>query len=247
MSKCWKLNDSANEFEGGKDIGMRRGGFVIGITLITSLLSVQGGLAQSASEYRQLGLSLREQERYPEAIAALKKSVELDPQNLSGRVLLGWTEHKAGQQNAAMKTLLESLRLNPFDVPTLNALGIVYLVSGKLDSAIATHGWAAILKPDNEIAYYNLSLAFERIQQYDWAIATAKEAAKLEPTNPHPLVALAIAHWGNRDIDRTKAAYRQAIAVDARYGDPGFLAYLNEAGFSADQIQRSRQVLEASR
>jgi Flp pilus assembly protein TadD len=226
---------------------MRRGWVIVGMMVISSLGLAAGGFAQSASEYRQLGLSLREQERYPEAIAALKKSVELDPQNLSGRVLLGWTEHKAGQQHEATDTLLESLRLNPFDVPTLNALGIVYLVSGKLDAAIATHSWAAILKPDNEIAHYNLSLAFERIQQYDWAIATAKAAAKLEPTNPHPLVALAIAHWGNRDIDQAKAAYQQAIAVDARYGDAGFLTYLDEAGFSAEQIQRSRQVLEASR
>lgn len=231
----------------GMGEGMGRGWLIAGIMLVSSLLTAQGVSAQSASEYRQLGLSLRDQERYPEAIAALKKSVELDPQNLSGRVLLGWTEHKAGQQSEATRTLLESFQLNPFDVPTLNALGIVYLVSGKLNAAVATHGWAAILKPDNEIAHYNLSLAFERMQQYDWAIATAKVAAKLEPTNPHPLVALAIAHWGNREVDQAKAAYRQAIAVDSRYGDPGFLTYLDEAGFSADQIQRSQQVLEASR
>lgn len=226
---------------------MGRSWLGIGITIIASLVPMQAVLAQTASEYRQLGLSLREQERYPEAIAALKKSVELDPQNLSGRVLLGWTEHKAGQQSEATTTLLESFRLNPFDVPTLNALGIVYLVSGKLNAAIATHGWAAILKPNNEIAHYNLSLAFERIQQYDWAIATAKEAAKLEPTNPHPLVALAIAHWGNREPDLAKIAYQQAIAIDSRYGDSGFLTYLDEAGFSAEQIQRSQRVLEASR
>jgi Flp pilus assembly protein TadD len=130
-------------------------------------------------------------------------------------------------------------------VPTLNALGIVYLVGGKLNHAIAAHSWAALLKPDNEIAHYNLSLAFERSGQYDWAIATATAAAKLEPSNPHPLVAEAIAHWGNQETSLAHAAFRQAIAIDPRYSDPGFLTYLNEAGFSPDQILRSQQILRS--
>jgi tetratricopeptide (TPR) repeat protein len=216
----------------------------IGMGAIAAVLIAQPSIAQSASDYRQQGLTLREQERYPEAIAALQKSVDLDPKNLSGRVLLGWTQHKAGQADAAANTLLETFYLNPFEVPTLNALGIVYLVAGKLDLAVATHGWAAILKPNNEIAYYNLSLAFERLGQGDWAVAAAKEAAKLEPTNPHPLIAEAIAHLANGEAAMAQNAYRQAIAIDPRYADSSFLPYLNEAGFSADQIQRSQQVLK---
>ena len=212
---------------------------------IASLLVPSSAFAQSAADYRQQGLSLRDQERYPEAIAALQKSVELEPQNQSGRVLLGWTQYKAGQTPVAEKTLSETFNLNPFDVPTLNALGIVYLVGGKLNHAIAAHSWAALLKPNNEIAHYNLSLAFERVGQYDWAIATAKEAAKLEPSNPHPLLAEAIAHSGNQETSLAQASFRQAIAIDSRYSDSSFLTYLNEAGFSSDQIQRSQDVLRS--
>lgn len=217
---------------------------IAGVGVAANLLMVGSAGAITAQGYRQIGLNYREQERYPEAIAALKQAVELDPENLSGRVLLGWTQHKAGQETEAATTLAQSLRLNPFDVPTLNALGIVYLVSGQLSAAVASHTWAAVLKPDNEIAYYNLSLAFERLQQYDWAVATAKKAAKLEPSNPHPLVAEAIAHWGNGDRALAQTAYQQALKVDPRYNDSAFLNYLDEAGFSTDQIQLSRQVLQ---
>jgi Flp pilus assembly protein TadD len=224
---------------------------MLGLGAIAAVLVVQvspqSAFAESAGELRQQGLSLRDQERYPEAIAVLQKSVQLEPKNLSGRVLLGWTQHKAGQAEAAAQTLSETFSLNPFDVPTLNALGIVYLVDGKLDQAVAAHAWAAILKPNNEIAYYNLSLAFERLGQYDWAVAAAQEAAKLEPSNPHPWVAEAIAHLGNRESAKAQTAYRQAVAIDPRYADSSFLAYLNEAGFSADQIQRSKQVLQSTR
>ena len=128
--------------------------------------------AVSAGDYRQQGLDYRQQERFSEAIAALQKSVELEPQNVSGRVLLGWTLHLAGQEEAAANALLMAFYLNPQDVPTLNALGIVYLVSGDLSAAAITHAWAAALDPNNEIAYYNLSLTYHRMQRYDWAIAT---------------------------------------------------------------------------
>jgi Flp pilus assembly protein TadD len=220
---------------------------IVGVLVSASLLLGTPASATSAETYRQQGLSYREQERYPEAIAAFEQAVALDPTNLSGRIVLGWTQHKAKQNAAAAETLLQALQLNPFNVQTLNALGIVYLVEGHLTAAIAAHAWAAILQPDNEIPSYNLSLAFERVRQYNFAIATAQTAARLEPTNPHPFVALAIAHWGNGENAQAQQAYRQALSVDPRYSDAAFLNYLAEAGFSQDQIGRSQTVLRTLR
>jgi tetratricopeptide (TPR) repeat protein len=220
---------------------------LLGTVAASSTLSARPAIAQSAEQYRQLGLSLRQQERYSEAIAALNQAVALDPENISGRVLLGWTQHRGGQHAAAAATLQETMQRNPFDVPTLNALGIVHLVTGQLPAAIATHGWAALLKPDNEIAYYNLSLAFERIGQYDWAVATAREAVKLEPSNPHPLIAEAIAHWGNQARSQAQQSYQQALGLDGRYQNATFLEGLTEAGFSTKQIQTTKRVLQANR
>lgn len=203
--------------------------------------------ATSASEYRSLGLSYRASERYTEAIAALKKSVELQPQNLSGRVMLGWTQHLAGQEEAAAQTLLQAIYCDPRNVPALNALGIVYLVSGKLTPAVTVHTWAAMLEPKNEVTYYNLSLAFHRLRLYNLAIPAAKKAAVLEPNNPHPLVAEAISHWDMADQKLALLAYRQAQNLDARYSDRSFLTHLKKAGFSLEQIEITEQILSASR
>lgn len=208
-----------------------------------ALAADRASLVYQSSKYRELGLSYQRQERYPEAIAAMKKSVELDPSNINGRVNLGWTQHLAGQEDAAAESLVQAAYLNPFSVPTFNALGIVYLVRGDLPEAILAHLWATLLKPDNEIAYYNMSLAFHRLQMYDWAITTASEAVTLEPSNPHPLVALAIAQWDSDDRMRAQLTYRKAIDLDSRYRDGGFLNHLKKAGFSPEQIKTTEQVL----
>jgi Flp pilus assembly protein TadD len=60
---------------------------------------------------------------------------------------------------------------------------------------VETHTRAAELEPGNEIAHYNLSLAYQRLGQVEQAIAEAQTATELEPGNPHPWVALALAHW----------------------------------------------------
>jgi len=195
-----------------------------------------------ASQYRELGLSYQQQERYLLAIATMKKSVELDPENIVGRVNLGWAQHLAGQDDAAAESLVQAIYRDPVSVPAFNALGIVYLVSNKLAAAVVAHTWAATLQPDDEVAYYNLSLAFERLQQYTSAIATAKRAATLEPHNPHPLVALAISQWEQGDRYLAKLAYRKANALDSRYSDHSFLPYLKKAGFSQSQIQLADQI-----
>lgn len=203
--------------------------------------------ALTAAAQRQLGLTYRQQERYPEAIAAFKQAIALEPAHLAGRVNLGWTLHQAKQDLAAAATLNETLSFNPFYVPALNALGIVHLVQGDLASAVRTHTWALLLQPQNEIAAYNLSLALERLQDYAIAVTMAQRSTQLEPTNPHPWVAMALAQWGLGDRIAAQRAYRQALAVDSRYSEPAFLSYLNEAGFSAGQIQRSQQILASLR
>lgn len=196
-----------------------------------------------ANIYRQQGLSLRQQGLYPDAIAALQRAVTLDPRNTLSYVILGWTHHLAGQEQAATQVLQQALQRQPNHVPALNALGIVYLTAGKLQAAVQTHTQAVQLKPNNEIAHYNLSLAYQRLQKYDQAIKHAQQAAALEPENSHPWVALAIAHWGQGNQSAAQQAYRQAMELDGSYGDRSTLAELKLAGFSPDQIQMTTDIL----
>lgn len=191
----------------------------------------------TAAIYRQRGLQYRQQANWEAAIAALKTAHALDPANPSGAVLLGWTQHLAGERSAAIQTLQQALNLNPNHVPALNALGIVYLVEGNVTAAIDTHTRAKQQQSDNEIAYYNLSLAYQRQPDSQQAVDHARRATALEPFNPHPWVALALALWSQNKLEAAQAAYEEALRLDSRYRHRDHLDHLQQAGFSVEQIE----------
>lgn len=197
---------------------------------------------KSANEYRQLGLDYRKQGNLVKAIQSLEKSVILDPQNVSGKVILGWTYHLAKQEQKASQVLLDVLQIEPNNILALNALGIVYLVDGNLEKAVETHTKAAQLKSDNEIAHYNLSLAYHRLQEYKQAIVHAQKAVTLEPNNPHPWVALAMIDWSQNNRLEAQKTYNKAISLDSRYREQAFLEHLKEAGFSTEQIEMVKNI-----
>lgn len=219
--------------------------FVIGLAGLGVLTSLTSLAAPTATELRSQGLAYREQGQFSAAIASFQQSLALDPDSLAGHVLLGWTHHKANQDAEAAVVLQQALALDPLHVPAWNALGIVYLVHQDYSASVAAHSWAAWLKPDNEIAYYNLSLALQGLQEDDWARITGQIAGRLEPDNPHPWIAVAIATWNAGDTQIASQSFQQAIRLDSRYQDPAFLNYLDEAGFSPLQIQTAQKVLSS--
>ena len=191
---------------------------------------------QSAAKLRQQGLSYRQQSRFPDAIAALEEAVQLDPENIAGRVLFGWTLHLAGKEAEAAQALNDILIQDPEHIPALNALGIVYLVDGQLKSAVATHERAIKLKTGNEIAHYNLALAYHRLEDYGLALDRGKQATILEPNNPHPWVALAMVYWSQGNKSEAQQTYERARQLDSRYRQSSYLSHLIQAGFTDEQI-----------
>ena len=202
---------------------------------------------KAAQTYRQSGLKLRQQGNYSEAIQFFEKAAKLDPSNLSGRILWGWTLHLAEKETEASEVLQQVLAQDANNIPALNALGIVYLVSGNLADAVKIHQQVVSLDNNNEIAHYNLVLAYQRLKEYDLALIHAKEATQLEPNNPHTWVAITLVYWDKGDKSQAKAMYKRAIKLDSRYRQSSFLSQLKLAGFSADQIQLTGEIQQYSK
>ncbi|MBD2104738.1 tetratricopeptide repeat protein [Leptolyngbya sp. FACHB-261] len=226
---------------------------------ITVLEQVAQTAPRSAAVQRVLGLAYQRQEQYPEAITALRKAVELEPTNVQGHVSLGWTLHLAGQEAEAAHALWQGIERDPKSVEAYNALGIVRLAQDNVEAAMAVNRWALQLKPDNEVAHYNLALACQRAWDWSCALEGARQAAQLEPSNPHPLFAAAITYQAQhqeqnvgpnrpKDIDPEAKRYaRRATELDSRFFDAAYLkSNLRRAGFSTEQIQTAQQILRVA-
>jgi tetratricopeptide (TPR) repeat protein len=205
------------------------------------------GLAQSAVTLRERGIAARDRGDLTGAIAQLRQAAKLEPRNLTGLISLGWTLHLARQDGEAAAVLERTLWIDPYHAPTFNALGIVYLKNNDLLRSVLAHRWAAAIQADNEIAHYNLSLAYQRLKQYDQAIAEAKTAIRLEPNNPHPLLALAITYRSKGDREEARQVFQQAIEMNPLYASRDGLNYLADAGFSVGQIVQTGLLLEEIR
>lgn len=197
---------------------------------------------KTAEMYRQSGLKSRQQGNYTKAIQLFEKAAKLDPSNLSGRILWGWTLHLAEKETEAKDVLQQILVEDSNNIRALNALGIVHLVSGNLNDAVKAHQQAVSLNPKNEIAHYNLALAYQRLKEYEPALIHAKEATQLEPNNPHTWVAIALVYWDKGDKSQAKTMYKRAINLDPRYRQSSFLSHLKLAGLSEDQIQLTTEI-----
>lgn len=218
---------------------------LLGVGLICLMLLVQANAAgETAATYREQGLAYRAVGDLNQAIAALERSVELEPQNLQGLILLGWTQHLAGKGVEAAQVLWRALLQQPNLTEAANALGIVYLVRGELEVAILLHEWANLVRPNNEIAHYNLSLSYQLTAQIPLAIAHGKIAAELEPQNPHPLISLAVSYWQDQNSTAAVSAYKAALNLDQRYYQPDFVDQLNQAGFNSSQIAIAKVILD---
>ncbi|MGK7942456.1 MAG: DUF5615 family PIN-like protein [Crocosphaera sp.] len=137
--------------------------------------------------------------------------------------------------NTIIRGLLR--RNQDIDIVRVQDIGL----SGENDPVVLE--WAA----DNEISHYNLSLAYHRLQQPAQAQIHGKQATVLEPNNPHTWVALALVYKQKNDLELAKKNYNKAIALDGRYGQHKFLDNLERAGFTQEQIQETKTILNLSK
>ena len=210
---------------------------------VFQVLSSNVNNRQEAAKYRLQGLEYQSSGKLDLAIKAMEKSVQLDPANAIGKINLGWALHLANRDKQARVILEQAVLEHPQSLEALNALGIVYLVTGDLSKAVLTHNKAIELEPKDEIAHYNLSLAYHLLAKYDQGIAEGLAACRLEPNNPHPKLAVSLNLSSKGDRVKSRFYYRLAINLDERYRNSGYLDQLKRAGFSRKQIEQLRRIL----
>jgi tetratricopeptide (TPR) repeat protein len=160
----------------------------------------------------KLGFNLAGMDRIEDAVAALEKSVRLNPENAEVFFLLGDLYNDQKRNEDAITAYKKSLKINPKQKEVHYNLGTLYAEQERLDEAVAELRIAVDLDPGYFSAWKNLvseklDLDKEAIQAYEKLIALGKGQAS-------DYFRLGVLYAKSNQPDPSIAAFERAVEME---------------------------------
>jgi tetratricopeptide (TPR) repeat protein len=160
-----------------------------------------------------LGIALLRLRDPQAALLAIKKAIEVDPNHVEARTLLGYVELEVrGDVNAALREYRKVIELKPDRAEAYGNLAVAQKRQGDLDQAVASLNRALELKPAFAQALTTRGGIFA--EQYKWTEARRdfEQALKLNPGDDGALYGLSQALRESKDYAGAQQALSQLIA-----------------------------------
>ena len=125
---------------------------------------------RTAKLYSALGYSYEQQKNYPQAVAAYKKAVEQDKDNLDAMRGLAQNLLNNNQTDAALEQYKQIAEADPHDVQTYMRMAEIYRRNGKFDEALAALKKADAEVQDSQEVPYNMAVIYQAQGRFDDAI-----------------------------------------------------------------------------
>ncbi len=119
--------------------------------------------------------------RLPEAEAAYRELLRIDPENIDALHFLGVIAYQQRRHEQARQLISQALARNTTNAPAHNNLGVVLMELGSLEEAIACFERAIALQQDYFDAHKNLAAAYLNSGRNSDAIAAFRNALALDP------------------------------------------------------------------
>ena len=178
--------------------------------------------------YYSRGLARHMAGQPQDAIADLKKAVNLRPGYDEAYVSLSAAMHALGDFHAALHFIDRAVSING-SAANLNARGMLYGLNNRHQKAIDDFSAAIGLDPQMQCAYYNRGAARMEIKDYDGAISDLAVSLRMNPKDALSSMQLGEACLGKGNIEMALHYLNRAIALAPRFP----LAYKERAGARA--------------
>ena len=150
-----------------------------------------------------------------DAVAAIQKSIELDPTFAGSQTLLGKVyvrQGKSAEAEAAFRKELENTAAAPeVQTDALLSLGSVLRDQKKTDDAIATFEKVIALAPSRPEPYIELSGLYSDNGHLDKAEAILNQAKEAGADDPAALLHVGISFFNKKDLPHAEAMCRRVI------------------------------------
>lgn len=196
-----------------------------------------------AEAHLNLGLVREEQGRNDEAIANLKKALQLKPHLRGASLFLGIAEYRLNHFAEAAEAVRAEIHIAPTDANAWMWLGVVQLAEEQPEAAVVSLDKAATLAPANVDILYNrgrahllvskdsydkmfqadpnswrvhqvIAQADAEADRHDEAIAEYQSAIQAVPQQPGLHEALGTEYWKAGKLDPAETALKQELEID---------------------------------
>jgi tetratricopeptide (TPR) repeat protein len=116
-----------------------------------------------------------------EAIAELKRALELAPNSDDGYRGLGKAYLTLGQKDQALQAYQKAVEINPYYWFNYNALGKAYSQFGEYDQALQAFRHVIDLEPENSFGYLNSGVTYFEQGKYEECLPYLQKALQIQP------------------------------------------------------------------
>jgi Tfp pilus assembly protein PilF len=198
-----------------------------------------------AAGYELLAFALQQNEQVGDAIATLRKAIEIGGETQSARVQLGLLLTETGHASEAVPILAAVAKSD--DPDALNAYGIALADEGKFDDANAQFQRVLQLDANNAPALQNLGIVALRRDDVATAQQDLSRALELNPRLPLALNAMGVVSARQNDFAKAVDYWKRAVAIDPRQYDAllnigrveGHAGHMAEARAALEQFVRT--------
>lgn len=134
---------------------------------------------RDAEALNNQGVELAEQGKFPQAIAAFNRAIEIYPTYENAHNNLGLALGSQDKFSEAVAAFNRALEINPSNFETYNNLGIALGSQGKFLEAVAAFNQAIEINPNEPTSYQNLGVAFWSQGKLPEAVASLQKAIEL--------------------------------------------------------------------
>lgn len=187
-----------------------------------------------------LGLAHSQKNHHEEAKIYLKKSVELNPGDLTSLSALGFTLNQLGENEEAITYLNRALSIDEENIQILGMLGLIYDNEKMFDECDVSYSKALELDSTNAFVLNNYAYSLaERDIKLDEALKMSEAAVEADSENSSYLDTIGWIHYKLGNYKSAKEFIEKAVLVDSENAVQ--LDHLGDVYFKLGDIDNAKK------
>ncbi len=152
--------------------------------------------------------------KYPEAINASEKCLQIDPSCSFAWHIIGSSWGFLNQPDKALEAFQKMVAAHPDDPIQYNIQGVALSRTGRFQDAILAFQKALSLDPGYAVAWNNLGVTYYRMKNYDNAQSAFEKAISLKPNEPEFYSNMGYAYLLKGDYNGALSMAKTAKSMD---------------------------------